>query len=268
MIDRKLWKLQQISEKLWILASMLATEAAALGYFGRGFAVVAEETRTMAYKLSQILELALYEEEELDEENLCKIARELHFLSMNCEIEANRLDTKGKKAAVYADDLHTLSRRLGRLLNEKLDEEMRQRVRPWPKKALTSLNTMYCFLVFRIGDIPVVENLDNVRELIIEATEADGKIKLRNREELPAVNIARSFGKEKKASSYVILHTPWAAQNKTYAVAADEIEGIYANPIGTPVAPPAQMPLAEYVRECWENENGEPYYFMNWEGMV
>ena len=26
----------------------------------------------------------------------------------------------------------------------------------------------------------------------------------------------------------------------------------------------ADMPLAKYVRECWENENGNPFYFMDW----
>lgn len=40
------------------------------------------------------------------------------------------------------------------------------------------------------------------------------------------------------------------------------------SPIGKPVEPSADMPLAKYVRECWENENGEPFYFMDWTKMI
>ena len=32
--------------------------------------------------------------------------------------------------------------------------------------------------------------------------------------------------------------------------------------------PPADMLLAKYVCECWENENGVPFYFMDWTKMV
>jgi len=49
-----------------------------------------------------------------------------------------------------------------------------------------------------------------------------------------------------------------------YAISVDSCDDILYSPVGTPVPPPADMPLSEYVRECWENENGEPFYFMDW----
>jgi hypothetical protein len=78
----------------------------------------------------------------------------------------------------------------------------------------------------------------------------------------------RVMGAAKDAASYVILKTPWAEQNKTYAVAVDAVIGLYFSPVGTPVAAPAAMPLAAYVRECWDSENGDPIYFMDWPKML
>ena len=63
---------------------------------------------------------------------------------------------------------------------------------------------------------------------------------------------------------YIILRTPWAEECKEYAVVVDDFSCLFYSPIGTPVDPPANMPLTKYVRECWENENGDPFYFMDW----
>ena len=67
---------------------------------------------------------------------------------------------------------------------------------------------------------------------------------------------------------YIILRTPWAEESAEYAVAVDDFVTLFYSPIGSPVPAPTDMPLAEYVRECWENENGDPFYFMDWVKMA
>ena len=83
---------------------------------------------------------------------------------------------------------------------------------------------------------------------------------------LPLADGYKLLDKPQEAKTYVIVDTPWdtpwAEQNNRYAVAA-LVSCIFLSPIGNPVNIPGDMPLAKYIRECWENENGEPFYFMD-----
>ena len=85
--------------------------------------------------------------------------------------------------------------------------------------------------------------------------------------EIPLVDGYKMLGKTKEVQTYVIMWTPWAKQNKIYAVAADVL-CLFFSPIGKLIDTPPDMPLAGYVRECWENEHGQPFYFMDWTKMV
>jgi chemotaxis signal transduction protein len=278
-MNKTLWKFQKISDKLDILAMMTTVQAASLGTDGRGFAVVAEETRKMTQKMQIMIEKALFDDEEINYEKMDDIALQLNLLVLNIAIEGKNLGEKGLQAGIFAEEIRALTATLCTLRNEifaKPPENKRQQTKkspmyaiPFPKSPLSTLNQGCSFLSLTIAGVSVIENLGNIKEVNYCHLEHMGNtINLRGNE-LPLVNGFKILGKPFiEKPYYVIIRTPWAEKDKTYAVAVDSCDNMFYSPIGTPVEPPSDMPLAKYVRECWENENGEPFYFMDWAKMV
>ena len=266
-MNRTLWKLERIGERLWILASMTASQAAWLASDGKGMAIVAEETRTMAIKVNNAVEKALFDNEEPNKDKLTPLALQINLLALNNAFEAARLGHLGKQAAVSAEEIRNLANEILCLFDTESEEKAGKIARPWPADVMSSLGRGAEFLGFGIDGITFYESLYNIQEVCSPLCERkNGNIVLRSME-LPLIDGYKLMGKTKSETAYVIVQTPWAEQNKLYAVAAD-ISGIHFLPIGKPIDVPSEMPLAKYVRECWENENGEPFYFMDWTKMA
>jgi hypothetical protein len=265
-MNKKLWKLDKIGDRLWIVAMDTAQQAGTLGEQGLGLAMVADETRRLAVKVERATERALFEEEDIEQETLVQLATQLNFLALNSAIAASKLGARGKAAAVCANEIRGLAFTIVNDLFHKTDYD---RYWPHPKSCMTAVTQRQEFLSFAIGGIIISENIDNVKEVIgpvVERTETH--IGFRE-QSVRLVDPFRLMGVTKENTSYVILQTPWAQQNKTYAVAVDAIIGLYFSPVGKPAAaPPGGMPLGAYVRECWDCEDGEPVYFMDWPGMA
>jgi hypothetical protein len=265
-MNKTLWKLDRIGERLRNLATLTATQAAILDD-GKGVAIVAEETRKMANYIISIVEKATFEDIETNEVQIKDMALQLNLLALNNAFEAYRLGYLGKRAAVCADEVRNLAYEIVCLFDKKTAEKAKQFVHPWPKNPLTSIGASE-FLHIGISGIHILENLDNVKEVCAYMEHKDSILNLRGME-LPLVDVYKMIGKEQETPAYVILHTPWAEQNKTYAVTTDiDVSCIHRSLIGKPLSAPRDMPLAEFVRDCWENENGEPFYFMDWTKMV
>ena len=265
-MNRTLWKLDHIGERLWILANIAANQAAGLAYDGKGMAIVAEETRTMAIKVKDVVEKALFDNEEPDKEKIMSFAFQLNLLAHNNAIEAVRLGHQGKQPSVSAEEIRNLYYEIQCLFDEKGAEKADKIIKPWPADVMTSAPQDGCFLQFNIAGITFYEALCNVKELCGFLTEHDGKVMLRSME-LPLIDGYKMMGVTKAETIYVIIQTPWAEQNKMYAIAAETFD-IFQLPIGKPINAPSEMPFAKYVRECWENEYGDPFYFMDWTKMV
>jgi hypothetical protein len=271
IMNRKLYKMQQISERLWILAANTALIAAALGKEGRGFAIVAEETRKMTNKMQHLVEEALFEDKEVEVGKMKEAAQEIMLLALNAAIEAHRLHINGKQAAVCAEGIRTLAYMLTTVISDDIPlDKLPDTIIPWPKTPLTTvISDNTCFILLKTGDVHFVENLINITMVCYGLTESKDGIVILRGAELSVIKTQNLLNIESdKPMHHVILRTPWAEDSKEYAVAVDSIGYIFYSPIGTPVAPPIDMPLAQYVRECWENENGEPFYFMDWTKMV
>jgi chemotaxis signal transduction protein len=258
-MNKTLWKLDKIGDRLWIVAMDAAQQAGALGE--RGLAVVADETRRLANELGRVTERALFEGGEINEEKLTELATQLNFLALNCAIESSRLGQRGKAAAVCADEIRGLA---FTVVNDLFRKAEYEHYSPHPKDCVSTVTSNQQFISFKIGSLIISENIENIKEVIgpiVKRTE--NHISFREQ----TVRLADPFlmmGEAKDAASYIILKTPWAEQNKTYGVAIDSIIGLYFSPVGKPVDAPTHMPLAAYVRECWDSENGEPIYFMDW----
>jgi len=267
-MNRKLYKLQQIGDRLWILAAMTAMQAAALGRDGRGFAIVAEETRKMTDKMQYLVEQAMFDDEDVDMETMKEKAHEILLLALNAAIEANRLQEKGKQAAVCAEEIRALSYMLANEISDDipLDRIPKNSV-PWAKTPLSTIPQLIpspTFILLKTAETFIVENLLNVQEVCYGFTvNKDNRLMLRGNE-LPVINVSEFLNRKTDKTIYIILCAPWADESAKYAVAVESFECLFYSPIGTPIAPPADMPLSKYVRECWENENGEPFYFMDW----
>ena len=265
-MNRKLYRLQQIGDRLWILATNTAMVAAFLGQDGRSFAIVADETRKVTNKMQQLVERALFEEEEIETAEIKDAAQEIMFLALNAAIESHRLRERGKQAAVCAEEIRSLAYMLTTVISEDVPlDRLPDMVIPWAKTPLTSvISENTCFILLKTGNLHFVENIINIQEVCYGLVERkDGNIILRG-VEIPVVSTQELLNIETDIPTYIILRTPWAEERNLFAVAVDSIGCLFYSPIGTPVAPPTDMPLADYVRECWENEKGDPFYFMDW----
>jgi hypothetical protein len=263
-IDRKLWKLQSAGDRLWFLANASAQQSATLGL--RGLAVVAEETRTMAKKIYEIVEKALFEDEGIANSKIGDIAFMLNILALNSAVESHKSGWQGKAAAVCAEDIRNLAQEVAKLLDSSAGLPYSS-ISPSPKSRSLSVDKSQCFIYLDIGGVRVVELLENIKEICIDAKQIKSHNKLRGMD-IPFIDGFAMQSKEQQSpTTYVLLQTPWAEQNKTYAVAANVIHLFYS-PIGIPTTVPEDIPLAEYTREYWESENDMPFIFMDWAKMI
>ena len=152
IMNRKQYKLQQLSDRLWTCAANTALVAAALGRDGRGFALVAEETRTLSNKAQDFIERALFEDEEIKMEILKDAAHEIMFLAYNAAIESHRLEEKGKQAAVCADEIRSLAYTLTTEISDDMPLDRHpENIVPWAKTPLTTvISNNLCFFLFEV----------------------------------------------------------------------------------------------------------------------
>ena len=264
-MDRTIWKLDHIGERLWTMAALTAAHAASLENGGKGLAVVAEETRWAGEHIRAAVEKAAVEEEGLNKAFIIDLTDRLNLLAFNCAIEASRIiGFTGKQAAIYADEIRQLADEIFCLFDEERAARRKRTVSPWAAVPSSAAKKGE-FLLLHAGGIPFVEPLTNIQEVCV-ASAHESSIGLRGTE-YPLIDLYQRLGKERESRTHVIVRTPWAEENRSCAVAAD-VSFIFFSPIGRPAEVPSDMPLAGYVRECWENENGEPFYFMDWPRML
>lgn len=249
---------------MWILSNMMAQQAASLGSDGKGISVIAEETRTIANFIQKQVERAIFDNDEIQPNNMRSIAFHLNILTLNCAFECSKIGERCKPAVVCDEDIRLLAREISNLFggNSKKYEGLI----PLPKERIKSIDDTKEFLLLKIAGIDVVEYLANIEEVCTDLERTDTHVKLRGME-VPLIDVCDLLNKLPQGSTYVIFRTPWAKQNKVYAVAAD-INCIFHSSIGIPKRIPKNTPLSPYLREYWESENEMPFMFMNWPKMA
>lgn len=244
---------------------MTATQAAMLEN-GKGIAVVSEETRRLGNRINDEVEKVMVDGEELNKDAITALAYQLNLLALNCAIESSYIiGFTGKQAAIYADEIRGLAYEIICLFDEASTLKKKQIVSPWAANPSSAVKNGE-FLLLNAGGFTFVEPLQNINEVFFTSERGENSITVRGMK-LPLVDVYKKLGEKQDNLTHVIVRTPWAEQNKAYAVTA-EVSCIFASPIGKPIDTPVDMPLAKYVRECWENENGEPFYFMDWAKMI
>lgn len=276
-MTREQWKLEQMMNRLWQAAALLAAEAAALAGAGRGAAVVADETRAMAGRLALHLEGELFGGERAPDEALAGMADQLGYLALNAGLEAVRLDNRGKTMAVLADDVRQLATEMGLLLGRQAPAA--ETFRPRVAQPMTSVaNLRGYFVAFYMGGQPFAENAAFVNEFFTLDRQAatlvkqgGGAVTLRG-QEYPLLRWPPLPGaaQDDTETVYMIVRTPWAARDTSYAVAVDKTEasGMFACPVGRPAPLPREDGAAGVVRECWETEEGPAIRFVDWPALA
>ena len=161
----------------------------------------------------------MFEDNELEPGNIRELAIMLNLLAFNNAIASSHIGWRGKPAAVCADDIRNLAYELAMLFDKdglkKYDD-----IAPMPKDCITTAGNCIEFMLLNIAGIPVVESLSNIKEICMGNECTDTHLKLREMEN-PIIDGYQLLGKSGEESVYVILQTPWAEQNKTYAVTAN-----------------------------------------------
>lgn len=267
-MNKPIRKLERIADKTWIIASQIAIEASKWGTDGYGFAVVADETRSISLKLNSFLENELPQHDTTEQKFLSDMATQLSYLALNAAIEASHSGQRGKSVAICAEDIRNLVFELMEMLE---NNQHRQHVPPpLSGNVMTSVDNRVCFMQFSVDGYRMIENINFIQEVIGNKIERDGmSITLRN-STIPVIDCFSLLGKKNDHPFYLILRTPWAKTNDRFAVAIDElsVHGIFYSPVGVPVSPAPDMPLREFIRECWESTDSEPFRFMDWPKMM
>jgi len=191
-MNRKLYKLQQINDRLWSCAANTALVAAGLGRDGRGFAVVAEETRKMSDKVQDFIESAMFEDKNIETDTIKDMALMIMLLAYNAAIESHRLEEKGKQAAVCAEEIRSLAYTLTTEISDDIPLDRHpENIIPWAKTPLTTvISNNLCFFLLQAGGIYFVENLINIQEVCYGLTENNNKVIVRGNE-LQLINLPK-----------------------------------------------------------------------------
>lgn len=259
---------------MWLLANMIAQQSSVMGRDGKGMAVVAEETRIVSNKILEMVDKALYGNEEIEKDHIREIVFEMNILALNCAIECSRLGVRGQPTVVCIEDIRTIIYNISLLLDEdKLDgyygytpmpaESYAQM--PIPKNRVKSSDYNNELMLLRIGDVYVVELLSNIKEICVYLERTETHVKVQGME-VPLIDGFKKLDKKQEKPTYVFIQTPWAEKNKTYAVSADVL-GLFYSPSCQSADVESGIPLAEYVRDYWESENEIPFIFMDWTKM-
>ncbi|MDR2598812.1 MAG: hypothetical protein LBC73_00875 [Oscillospiraceae bacterium] len=270
-MNKILWKLHIAGERMWLLANMIAQQSSVMGVDGKGIAVVAEETRIIANKINEMVERALNNDEEINHEKIQDIAFHMNLLALNSAVECSWLGTRGQPVVVCTEDIRTIAYNLSLLSGDEKNNlyygfapmsKESYAATPMPKDVVKSSNHNNEFILLEIAGVQIVEPIRNIDEICVHLERKGNHINLRGIE-YPVIDCYKMLGKSQSIPTYVITKTPWAEQNKKYAIVADAL-GLFYSPTCLSATAPADTPLVEYIREYWESENDIPYIFMDW----
>jgi len=269
--EKKLWLLEQYSQKLWNISLALITEAARAGEHGRGYAIVSFEARIVADKLNEFVGDAKFGSGAVDFAALTSITLQLQFLCVNAELETiNGVDKSmefniPKSMAVFAEQL----RRISWKMQELCDDHAWRKPFVLPELAdPVDANELDCFLLFTVGGHTLIENMRNIREvqsLCRCITDADTHISLRG-EEIPLFDVYKKLGLPMPGERWQPIFV-LEGKGGLFAVPADDIEiGLLEfSPKGRPHQAAAGHAFADFARECWALTGGEQAIFVDWE---
>jgi len=285
--QRKIWLCEQYAQRTWFLSTNIAAEAARAGEQGRGYAVVAEETRTLANKIFNFVEILKFESD--GEEKMMQGIEDcvvmMSLLSTNASIEAANMARISmdynipKSVAVFADDLRNIANGFKEISGVKTEKKPGLVYEVAKPSSLT--NDHVELFHFSIGGISLVESITSkICEVIFASREkfADGAFRLREHN-LPVINFYEKFGLKYTGNMFhpILIICPNPIDNdkyhsQKYAVPID-FDCLYDRPIftsyfGTSVPVDKTHPFAEYARECWDAVGGGQMVFIDWERFV
>lgn len=278
--EKKIWLCEQYAQKAWALSLSMGQEAARAGNSGKGYAVVASEARKLADNLFEYSAKAKFDKKSEDEfKDIANFAFFTGLLSINAMIEILHVseadDTLNNKSiTVCVEDL----RRLALEMNELSGKRLWQRpfVIPEITSPVKSTRKTDSFFKFSIGEISLVENALNIKEIWF-GTKSDTSNKTFNLRgyEIPIIDCAKQFGLKYTGinddwQTVMIIYPNYHKHNGyregEYALLIDDLDvnTIFHSKIGYPVPPNKNHVFADYSRECWDAAGNDQFVFVDW----
>jgi uncharacterized protein YdbL (DUF1318 family) len=278
--EKKVWLCEQYAQKAWALSLNLAQEAARVGNYGKGYAVVASEARKLADNLLDYSAKARFEKYNEDEfKDIASFAFMTGLLSINATIEilhVSEVDDKinNKSIAVCVEDLRRLALELNELGGKKLWQ--RPFVIPEITSPVKTTRKTDFFFKFSIGEITLVENALNVKEIWFgNKSDTSGNMFNLRGHEMHIIDCAKQFNLKYSCldtdrQTVMIInpnyHKYYGYREQEYALLIDDLDvnTIFHSKIGYPVTVKEEHVFSEYSRECWDAVGNAQFVFLDW----
>lgn len=281
ILERKIWKLENILNVLNMISIDLSITAAESGAFGRGINAVANETRKFIMHLeADVFGQLKFEDKAIEDvqNQMEELGSVLRLLGINSILESRRINNM--KAFILTDEL----RKIGESV-ENLLEPMNYR------KNLTMQNPDHSFkdpipcMVLNIANSFWVENMNSVvevikisREMLLDYPQGPGKMKHQidvRGGKIPVVNIHNEMGEELNLtgnSRVVILNLGHilyghSSSDLFFGLLVDDVEftGFLQKGVHE-LESPGDVPV-HFVRYCWKTRDVSLLFF-NWDNII
>ena len=284
--EKKIWLCEQYAQKAWALSLNLAQEAAGAGNYGKGYAIVASEARKLADNLFGYSAKARFDNDNNDDfGKIADFALMTVFLSVNAMIEMLHVcetddRINNKSFAVCVEDLRRLALELNELGGKKLWQ--RPFVIPEITTPVKSTRKTDFFFRFSIGEITLVENALNVKEIMYcVKPDTTGKMFNLRGHEIPVIDCAKRLNLQysclnPERQTVMIINTNYAQHceyseyGEIHAVPVDDLDvnTLFHSKIGYSVPPKKGHAFSEYSRECWDAAGNDQLIFPDWKKLM
>lgn len=281
MTQNEIVKFGLYAERAHRLALDIALYSSALGRDGMSFAVIADEVRGIGIKLHKAFDQFGNGKFDINDD-----LHQLEYLSINLSFEAlrNSLERgesyRYKPFAVLMDEIQNLIQDIKEFMH--FDRPARPSIFQANPKSMV-LGEKFYFTTFTVGGEDFTENIAYVNEIALAVPEnqKDGKFQLRGME-IPIVNIGKMNLKVKnEVHPMLIVNTDYAKQptkciqsthpmigqnSDLFAIPIDSIPVIFLSYAGQNNLPTSTI-QSQFVRECWNCEEGHQMIFLNYENL-
>lgn len=276
-MDITLWKLEVLAQKTDKLSTAFVTEAARLGDSGWGLAIVADELRIIGEAMYSNLERWKFDRAGESAEELGKTIKELagrtELLTVNAILISSK-QSQAKGALICAEEIRWIAIQMKSLTGEGNGEELLAVQPPVLKEQNIVSNSSYYFLSYRLGERTFLENTQFIQEVLYypgAKNMIEGNTLHLRGKAIRFLDCYQSLGLQApeniEQQRLMIVFIPHSEPKQYLAVLIDGIgvNAVFKSKLGK-AGRCENLPVThEYVRECWDTEEGKTLIFLDWE---
>jgi len=282
--DQTLWKLDRTAQKALQLSTAFAVLGKKLGEAGTGwkYNVLANEVRILTENLLSIIRKRKFGDVESEHQegefNYEELTRMLELMALNTMV-ACILQTESPEAIIYAEDLREVVNDMKKFLNDGKAHQSAPVAPPVLKQYHPVSSATYSFLIYQIGGIKLVENVQFIVEIRSYSGARrhkmiDGNSITIHGRTFPFLDSYQTLGLQTQVSEeqqlIITVLVPHLSQETYLNFRVDSVDlyGFFQSKLGK-TASLEKPPLSnDNVREVWLTEDDEPLIFLDWEKLL